>query len=435
MNEADDLIREFLIESHEGLDRLDRDLVALEQDPHDSQRLGSVFRAIHTIKGTCGFLGLTKLELLSHVGEDLLSRIRDGELALDAAVTTGLLSLVDAIRDVLGHIERDGTEGPGDYGALIARLAVLNPHASLAGTPAVSAGGPPDSPVVSHAHDPVEDERRAGDDRRMGVDRRASVAAASLRVDVGLVDELMGLVGELVLTRNEILQLTAPHGEAALLVATQRLSRVTSDLQHALMKTRMQPIGTIWSRLPRLVRDLAGICGKHVRLEMEGTATDLDRTIIDAIKDPLTHIIRNAVAHGIELPVTRLAQGKPAEGTIRLRAFHRGGQVIVEIADDGCGIDAGQVRARALAMGLLTPDQSARMSDQEIVDVVFVPGFSTAAHVTHLSGRGVGMDVVKTNIEKIGGTVGIESRPGVGTTLRITAPVTRAIAQAFARPT
>lgn len=435
MNEADDLIREFLIESHEGLDRLDRDLVDLERDPHDPQRLGSVFRAIHTIKGTCGFLGLTKLEVLSHVGEDLLSRIRDGELALDAAIITGLLSLVDAIRDVLGHIERDGTEGPGDYGALIARLELLHPHVSVGGTASVSAGVCPGSSVVSKAHEPEGDERRAGDDRRMGVDRRTGVSAASLRVDVGLVDDLMGLVGELVLTRNQILQLTAPHGEAALLVATQRLSRVTSDLQQALMKTRMQPIGTIWSRLPRVVRDLAGLCGKQVRLEMEGTETDLDRTIIDAIKDPLTHIIRNAVAHGIELPLTRLAQGKSAEGTIRLHASHRAGQVTIEIADDGCGIDAAQVRTRALAMGLLTPDRSARMSDRDILDVVFVPGFSTATHVTHLSGRGVGMDVVKTNVEKIGGTVGIESTPGVGTTLRLTAPVTLVITEAVTQPT
>ena len=445
MTQPDDLTREFLIESHEGLDRLDQDLVALEQDPRNRDRLASVFRTIHTIKGTCGFLGFSKLESVSHVGENLLSRLRDGELSLDAAITTGLLGMVDAIRQILKSIETTAAEGDADYTAIIARLQALNERqdetagAAVPATPATPAAietplvAPP-VPVAVPAAPPVaaaiapsgEPEAWNGEERRGG-----GVSDTSMRVDVGLVDRLMNLVGELVLARNQIVQFTASQHDTALVNASQRLNLVTSELQEGVMKTRMQPIGNVWGKFPRVVRDLAAMCGKQVRIEMIGKETELDRTIIEAIKDPLTHIIRNSVDHGIEAPAERLARGKRVEGTIRLRAFHEGGQINIEIADDGGGIAAEKVRARGLARRLITSEQSARLSDRDVIKLVFLPGFSTADKITNVSGRGVGMDVVKTNIENIGGTVDIQSVLGAGTTLRIKIPLTLAIIPAL----
>ncbi|BCS33483.1 ATPase [Luteitalea sp. TBR-22] len=448
MSESDDLIREFLIESHEGLDRLDQDLVELEKDPRNRETLGSVFRAIHTIKGTCGFLGFTKLEGVSHVGESLLSRLRDGDMVLDADITTGLLGMVDAIREILAAIESTGAEGDADYTAVIQRLQELNeqkgqaartvaaPAAPPVAAPAVvevpsaaapaAPAPPPPAPVAEAVVAHAEDAEPVTTD-----DRKGAVSDSSLRVDVGLVDKLMNLVGELVLARNQILQFTTTQNDASFVNATQRLNLVTSELQEGVMKTRMQPIGNVWSKFPRVVRDLASMCGKQVRIEMEGKETDLDRTIIEAIKDPLTHIIRNSVDHGIESPADRIARGKRAEGTIRLRAFHEGGQINIEISDDGAGIAAEKVRQRALQRGLVTTDQSQRLSDHDVIKLIFLPGFSTAEKITNVSGRGVGMDVVKTNIEKIGGTVDIQSVAGSGTTLKIKIPLTLAIIPAL----
>ncbi|HTV03591.1 MAG TPA: chemotaxis protein CheA, partial [Luteitalea sp.] len=450
MNQPDDLTREFLIESHEGLDRLDQDLVALEQDPRNHDRLASVFRTIHTIKGTCGFLGFSKLEAVSHVGENLLSRLRDGDLSLDAAITTGLLGMVDAIRTILKSIETTAAEGDADYSEIIARLQTLNerPDDTAAPTALVAVPTPPAhvetpaaaTPVPIPAMVPSSEDATAPATAAPaaepepwdGVDRRSGgVSDTSMRVDVGLVDKLMNLVGELVLARNQIVQFTATQHDTALVNASQRLNLVTSELQEGVMKTRMQPIGNVWGKFPRVVRDLAAMCGKQVRIEMIGKETDLDRTIIEAIKDPLTHIIRNSVDHGIEAPAERIARGKRAEGTIRLRAFHEGGQINIEIADDGGGISAEKVRARGLARRLITSEQSARLSDRDVIKLVFLPGFSTADKITNVSGRGVGMDVVKTNIEKIGGTVDIQSVLGAGTTLRIKIPLTLAIIPAL----
>jgi len=446
VTESDDLIREFLIESHEGLDRLDQDLVDLEKDPRNRDTLARVFRAIHTIKGTCGFLGFGKLEGVSHVGESLLSRLRDGELVLDAPITTALLGMVDAIREILAFIESTGSEGDADYRVVIARLQALNErHAASADPPAVPsspgvvASVPEDAAVPAMASAVAAMETGAiddldplpADDRGAGEDRKQGVSDSSLRVDVGLVDKLMNLVGELVLARNQILQFTTTTNDASFVNATQRLNLVTSELQEGVMKTRMQPIGNVWSKFPRVVRDLASMCGKQVRIEMEGKETDLDRTIIEAIKDPLTHIIRNSVDHGIEAPADRLARGKRPEGTIRLRAFHEGGQINIEIGDDGAGIVPEKVRQRAVARGLVTSDQAQRLSDHDVVKLIFLPGFSTAEKITNVSGRGVGMDVVKTNIEKIGGTVDIQSVAGTGTTLRIKIPLTLAIIPAL----
>jgi chemotaxis protein histidine kinase CheA len=250
-------------------------------------------------------------------------------------------------------------------------------------------------------------------------------------VDVGLLDKLMNLVGELVLARNQILQFSTTQQDPVFLGTSQRLNLITTELQEGVMKTRMQPIGNIWARFPRLVRDLAMSCGKQVRIEMEGKETELDKTLVEAIKDPLTHLVRNAVGHGIETPEARRACGKPAEGRLFLCAFHEGGQVNIEISDDGAGINLEQVKQKALERGLVTPDYAARMGEREILNLIFLPGFSTAKRVTNVSGRGVGLDVVKTNVEKIGGTVDMQSRSGQGTTLKIKIPLTLAIIPAL----
>jgi two-component system chemotaxis sensor kinase CheA len=413
MGEMDDVVREFLVESHEGLDRLDRDLLALEQRPKDRELLAGVFRCIHTIKGTCGFLGFSRLESVSHAGETLLSLLRDGALDLTPEITSALLSLVDAVRSILASIEAAGAESQDDHAALIERLDRL-----------ASPGAPVVSPVPSAAspESPIPAPIGGGS---------SDVSDASIRVDVGLLDRLMNLVGELVLARNQILQLGATTRDPALHAGSQRLDLITSALQEGVMKTRMQPVGNVWSRFPRVVRDLSVACRKQVRVEMEGQETELDRSIVEAIKDPLTHIVRNAVDHGIERPEVRMAAGKPAAGRLLLRAYHEGGQVNIEISDDGAGIDPERIRRKAVERELITADEAARLTSREALDLIFAPGFSTAEAVTNLSGRGVGMDVVRTNIEKVGGTVDIHSDPGRGTTLNIRIPLTLAIIPAL----
>ena len=423
----EEVVKEFLVESYENLDQLDRDFVTLEEQPSDRDTLSSIFRTIHTIKGTCGFLGFGKLEKVAHVGESLLSRLRDGKLQLSAEMTSALLRMVDAVREILKHIETSSEEGNGDYSALIADLTRLQeePEAPSAPTTAAAPPPPPAAPAA-----PVESQPLAPA-KVVAEGQKPTVAESNVRVDVGLLDRLMNLVGELVLARNQILQFISSEQDATFLATTQRLNLITTELQESVMMTRMQPIGNVWSKFPRVVRDLAVACGKQIRIEMEGKETELDKTIIEAIKDPLTHLLRNSVDHGIEMPEQRQAVGKPCEGRLLLRAFHEGGQVNVEITDDGGGIDPAKLKAKALQKGLITPDQAARMNDQQAINLIFAPGFSTAEKVTNISGRGVGMDVVKTNIEKIGGVIEVQSRIGQGTTLRLKIPLTLAIIPAL----
>jgi two-component system chemotaxis sensor kinase CheA len=443
MSDMSEAIAEFLIESHENLDRLDNDLLKLEEHPDDAETLASIFRTIHTIKGTCGFLGYSSLESVTHVGENLLGKLRDGSLSLTEAITEGMLHMVDAVREMLAIVESSGTDGNGDYSDLIAELSnLLDPGAAPApASPAAEAAPevveereavqeltaqPEPQPVQPQAAAPVAETAEsapAGGGR--------GVADSKIRVDVEQLDKLMTLVGELVLARNQILQYQPANEDAGFVATTQRLNLITTELQEGVMKTRMQPIETLWSKLPRVVRDLAKQCGKKMQLVMEGKETDLDKTILEAIKDPLTHIVRNSVDHGVEDPETRVQRGKPAEGTLLLRAFHEGGQVILEIQDDGGGIDVSAVKGKAVERGIITHDQAARMGEHEAMNLIFAPGFSTAAKVTNVSGRGVGMDVVRTNIEKIGGSVDIQSVLHKGTTLRIKIPLTLAIIPAL----
>lgn len=449
MSDMDTIIKEFLVESYENLDQLDRDLVCLEENPLDAERLASIFRTIHSIKGTAGFFGFAALESVTHAGESLLCELREGRLRLNPEITSGLLALVDAVRKILANVEASGDEGQGDYAPLIACLTRLQ-QGDLQGDANFSDDESASPNEVEEVEAPESRQAYRSDEASQTTDSQATAAVDSagelkgqpdargggltegnIRVDVGLLDKLMNLVGELVLARNQILQFNGMQNDSAFLGASQRLNLITTELQEGVMKTRMQPIGNIWNKFPRIVRDLALACGKQVRIEMEGKETELDKTIIEAIKDPLTHLVRNAVDHGIEMPEARKASGKPSEGRLLLRAFHEGGHVNVEIADDGAGIDVERLKHKALERGLVSPDRLGRMSERELLGLIFLPGFSTAARVTNISGRGVGMDVVKTNIEKIGGTVDVQSEPGQGTTIKIKIPLTLAIIPAL----
>jgi two-component system chemotaxis sensor kinase CheA len=465
----DDIVKEFLVESHENLDRLDRDLVGLEKNPRDKDALAGVFRTIHTIKGTCGFLSFNKLEKVAHVGENLLTRLRDGQLTLNPEITTALLGMVDAVRQMLKEIESTGKDGEIDYPELREKLTRLQqlPEAlgngviAISGEAAEAVAAPP--MVAAAALQPeatapkkvrIPARQKQGESpgrpeqilasqsaaRSDEVDAQrnpqsqvvqASASDSTVRVNVGLLDKVMNLVGELVLARNQVLQFASRMKDAGFLAASQRLNLITTELQEGVMKTRMQPIGNIWGQFPRTVRDVALGCGKQVEIEMEGQETELDKTIIEAIKDPLTHLVRNSVDHGIELPEERVKVGKDRVGRLILRAFHEGGQVNIEISDDGAGLNAERIRKKAVERGVISAEQAGRMSERDIFNLIFLPGFSTAEKVTNVSGRGVGMDVVKTNVEKIGGSVDVQSTPGSGTTVRVKIPLTLAIIPAL----
>jgi len=407
----EEIVKEFLAESAEGLDLLDRDLVELERDPTSRERLAEIFRAVHTIKGSSGMLGYSKLESVAHAGECLLGQLRDGKLALNPALTSALLAMVDALRGLLNMIERTGSEGSNDCSAVVQLLEDLPGGSS---TPRVT--------VSSGVGRDVGAENPLGE---------KSAAGTTIRVDVGLIDRMMDLAGELVLARNQTLRFTSLQTDHAILNAAQRLKRITTDMQEAVMKARLQPMGSVWNQFPRLARDLASSGGKQITVEMEGSEIELDRGMIEAIKDPLTHILRNAIDHGIETPEQRARAAKPAVGRLRFCAFHREGRVHVEISDDGAGINPARVRQCALERGLITAEQAAGMGEQQLANLVFAPGFSTAEKVTNVSGRGVGLDVVKINIEKIGGIVDLQSVTGQGTTVHIRIPLTLAILPAL----
>lgn len=485
----DDIVKDFLIESRENLDRLDQELIHLESDPSSKELLGSIFRTIHTIKGTCGFLGFARLEKLAHAGESLLACLRDGKVQFNKDIASALLSMVDAVRQMLAAIENSGQDGDEDCAFLIAHLKGLEsapatdspkvfdavvtasgaesvpPQTTLPRVPAETSVPEEDLAdpnklgglLLQRGHVRPEDLKRALAQQEIGRKRLGEIlieqgaahpedvlaaqhtlesrnpeaAIETIRVGVNLLDRLMNLVGELVLARNQLLQLSNNSRDASLQAVSQRMNLIASELQEEVMKTRMQPVGSLWKKLPRLVRDLSLSCGKEVQLEMDGHETELDRTILEAIKDPLTHLVRNCIDHGIESPESRMHSGKPRAGTVKLRAFHEGGQVNLEISDDGAGLNTERIRQKAVERGLVSAQQSARVPDADILNLIFLPGFSTAETVTKVSGRGVGMDVVKTNVEKIGGAIDLQSVAGAGTTVRIKIPLTLAIIPAL----
>ena len=467
----DELTREFLIESQEGLDRMERCLTDLEEHPDDAALIADIFRSVHTIKGTTGFLGFKRLEKLAHTGENLLGMVREGKLEATPPIITGLLELMDILRAILKNIEADGSEGESSNdGTIIANLEqlqspakapqakeVASAHAESTQVHAVGQTGSADvggasatvaEPPVASAPAPVSSvasapppkpsaaapptagpEAPEADAGRAKTASTTSAAESTLRVDVALLNRMMNLVGELVLTRNQVLQATSADPKMTLL--SRRLDMVTADLRESVMRARMQPVSNVFSKMPRMVRDLAQMLHRRVRLQMEGQETELDKSLLEAIKDPLTHAIRNSLDHGIEPPEVREANGKDPEGTLRLRALQEGSHVIIEVSDDGAGIGVERVRAKAIERGLISADRAALLSERELLQLIFLPGFSTAAAVTNVSGRGVGMDVVRTNVEKIGGKVEIDSRAGKGTTLRLRIPLTLAIIPAL----
>jgi len=450
----DELTREFLIESQEGLDRMERCLTELETRPDDAALLGDIFRSVHTIKGTTGFLGFKRLEKLAHAGENLLGLLRDGKLNADRSLISGLLHLLDGLRSILKLIETEACEGIGEDTELIAELEALqSPALQLVGKNAATVSKPKvqrpkrikgHAPLVSEVPAPppsapekpeikpqttVQEAEPPCAQTKPVANPAATAAESTLRVDIVLLNRMMNLVGELVLTRNQVLQATAADPNMTML--SRRLDMVTADLRESVMKARMQPVSNIFSKMPRIVRDLSQSLCRRVRLEVEGQDTELDKSLLEAIKDPLTHAVRNSLDHGIEPPEVRVAAGKGPEGILKLRALQEGSHVIIEVLDDGAGIDVEKVRFKAIERGVVTNERAAQMVERELLQLIFLPGFSTATAVTNVSGRGVGMDVVRTNVEKIGGKVEIDSHVGKGTTLRLRIPLTLAIIPAL----
>jgi two-component system, chemotaxis family, sensor kinase CheA len=497
----DDLLREFLTETSESLDTVDNQLVRFEQEPNNAKILDNIFRLVHTIKGTCGFLGLPRLEALAHAAETLMGKFRDGMPVTGQAVTL-ILTTIDRIKEILGQLEATEAEPEGNDQDLIgeleamvergmAAMAAASKAASaeaappLAEAPAPTPGTPlvqtlerplrpgevsldelerafretaaemvpaAPAPVAASAAvaEPVAEPAPAKTKEakpvvkpsankpsagkavaEVEVQESDKVANQSIRVAVDTLEHLMTMVSELVLTRNQLLEISRRNEDTEFKVPLQRLSNVTAELQEGVMKTRMQPIGNAWQKLPRIVRDLSGELGKQIELEMHGADTELDRQVLDLIKDPLTHMVRNSADHGLETPSERLASGKPEQGTIRLSAYHEGGHIIICIADNGRGLNTERIKAKVLSNGLVSEAELEKMTEAQIHKFIFAPGFSTAAAVTSVSGRGVGMDVVRTNIDQIGGTIDIKSVAGEGCSVTIKIPLTLAIVSAL----
>ncbi|WP_370374824.1 chemotaxis protein CheW [Maricaulis sp.] len=520
----DDLISEFLTETAESLDVIDAELVRFENNPEDRAILDNIFRLLHTIKGTCGFLGLPRLEAVAHAGETLLGKFRDGELAVSPPMVTLVLEAIDQIKVLLESLEETGAEPAGEDSALIAKLedaamgkleGAVQPDApqkpenwdedlgrelrpgevSLAdleaafqsadvepandpgeAAPAESApvqhlgvgdfdpelgrelrpgevsaaeleaafmsadvdpGNEPEAPKAFITDDMSHEEAlQSAMAELKGVDHVAGGEGGprvqqTVRVTVDVLEGLMTTVSELVLTRNQLMQTIRGMEDEELKGPLQRLSAVTGELQDGVMKTRMQPIGDAWRKLPRIIRDVSTDLGKKIELVMEGQDTELDRQVLELIKDPLTHLVRNSADHGLEMPADRVKAGKPEKGRIKLSAYHEGGHIIISISDDGKGLDTKRIGEKALEKGLTTHDELERMTEAQIHRFIFAPGFSTAAKVTNLSGRGVGMDVVRTNIEQIGGVVDVASTAGRGSHFSIKIPLTLAIVSAL----
>ena len=483
----DDLLREFLTETNESLDTVDNQLVRFEQEPNNAKILDNIFRLVHTIKGTCGFLGLPRLESLAHAAETLMGKFRDGMPVTGEAVTL-ILNTIDRIKDILGQLEATEAEPEGSDPDLIDALHHLAEHgpAIAAAAPAAPAAAPvaqgalveqtlerelrpgevsldelerafreTETEIVAPSIAPAQPEEPKADApkveapqaeaakpkpakagaKKSVIENEASesdkVANQSIRVNVDTLEHLMTMVSELVLTRNQLLEISRRNEDSEFKVPLQRLSNVTAELQEGVMKTRMQPIGNAWQKLPRIVRDLSAELGKQIELEMHGADTELDRQVLDLIKDPLTHMVRNSADHGLESTAERLAAGKPEQGTIRVSAYHEGGHIIICIADNGRGLNTERIKEKALQNGIVTESELEKMSESQIHKFIFAPGFSTAAAVTSVSGRGVGMDVVRNNIDQIGGNIDVKSVPGEGSSFTIKIPLTLAIVSAL----
>ena len=453
MDNNDQILDEFLLEAQEIFDQLDLDFVALEQNPDDKKLVGNIFRAMHTLKGSSGFFAFHRLEKVAHAGESLLSKIRDGSLALNEEITDALLGTSDCLREIVATIKKQRTESIGDDSALIEWLKFLTDggqdfprpgkvKASSESSPSPEQVAVPkqeavvdsapqevkESPIPTQdvSSSPIADVTEIPEVKGGAEHDRSTEIAAPIKVSVELLDNLMNLVSEMVLARNRLLSFARTSGDLAFNNTVRRIDTVTLELQERMMKTRMQPISQVWTKFPRLIRDIAQDSGKKVELIQIGAETELDRTLLEGIRDPLVHIIRNSVDHGIESPGERVAKGKSEQGTVKLRSFHENGMVVIEIADDGAGINVPLVAKKAIEKGLVTAERVAKLTEREIINFIYLPGFSTKDQITNLSGRGVGMDVVRTNIQEIGGTVDIATS-AQGTRLRLSIPLTLAI--------
>lgn len=502
----DDLLGEFLTETAESLDVVDVELVKFEQEPNNAEILGNIFRLVHTIKGTCGFLGLPRLESLAHAAETLMGKYRDGAPVTQQGVTL-ILETLDRIKELLAELEQTGAEPEGEDTDLISQLNIiseggeltdqapaaeesdqnkdaddaaaiqvterevkpgevsleelerafqeaagpedidLSPEAAanLSANAAAAATGdeegtpPSEEETKAEEKDKEEEDKAAAKqadapaaaDNKAGAQKEAPVVTQTIRVNVETLENLMTMVSELVLTRNQLLEMVRRLDDSEFKVPLQRLSNVTAELQEGVMKTRMQPIGNAWQKLPRIVRDLSKELDKKIQLDMIGAETELDRQVLEQIKDPLTHMVRNSADHGLETTEERLKAGKSEVGKVTLRAYHEGGHIIIEIEDDGKGLDSKAIAKKAIQNGIVTEAEIEKMSESQIHKFIFNAGFSTAAKITNVSGRGVGMDVVRTNIELIGGNVDLKSVTGKGTTFLIKIPLTLAIVSAL----
>ncbi|MCD6035016.1 MAG: hybrid sensor histidine kinase/response regulator [Rickettsiales bacterium] len=423
----DELITDFLTETVEGLAKLDNDLILLEKSPQDQQLLGNIFRVMHTIKGTCGFLGLSRLEVVAHAGENVLGKIRDKALHASPKAITLILEVVDAIKFIVDGLSATGKEPEGEDSELIGRVNAHAEGKDQADTGMISLA--PAAPVVAaeSEHAVAESKKKEAITAAAVPETTAIQPQQSLRVNIDVLEQLMQQASELVLTRNQLLQIGRTSQDSSFHVPLQRLNHITSELQDVVMKTRMQPVGNAWAKFPRLVRDLSNELHKNIELVMAGEETELDRQLLEYIKDPLTHMVRNSADHGIDTPEERKAAGKSEKGTITLDAYHESGHIVIRIADDGRGLNVERIKAKILEKGLASPEELASMSAKQIQYFIFHAGFSTAATITSVSGRGVGMDVVRTNIEKIGGNIDMQSVQGKGTTFLIKIPLTLAI--------
>ncbi len=423
----DELLTDFLAETQEAIDIVDNELLRFELNPNDKAVLDNIFRLVHTIKGTCGFIGLPRLEAIAHAAENILGKIREGKLTANSNIVTSILLSIDCIKFILANLHKTGLEPDGNDLKLIAELNAvadqsdnnnLNIHSMEVLTETAFTQSRQDYTSYN------EPEASSKEDQ-------AKLGTQNIRVSVDLLENLMTLVSELVLTRNQLTQLVRKSENSEFTIPVQRLSQCTTELQEGVMKTRMQPIGNAWSKMPRIIRDLSKDLGKKITLDLKGQDTELDRQVLEMIKDPLTHMIRNSVDHGIEKPEVRRLSGKSETGHIRMNAYHEGGYIIIEIADDGRGLNLAKLKSKAIESGLVTAADAEALSDNQIHKFIFHPGLTTADAVTSVSGRGVGMDVVRANIEKISGKIDVSSQEGHGTKFSIKIPLTLAIVSAL----
>lgn len=473
-DEMDEIISEFVTEAEETLDRIDPLFVELENRGYDKDMLNEIFRGMHTLKGAAGFLGFQQIVDVAHRAESIMKRLRDNGIAPSRGLMDIILTSVDMLRVLIGHVKlRDGAEE--DISELLARLDIAmegpldeepsspapaaprvapqaapvphveaSPAAEAQSEPDVAAGMPePERAEPVEVIEPKKDvpppPKPAAAEESVQQASKEREVAATLRVDVSRIDKVMDLAGEIVLARNRLLNLAAKlesqysgdQSVESLLETTSFLDRVTSDLQLAVMKMRMQQIAKVFSKFPRMVRDLSRTLGKDIDLEIYGEETEVDKSVIENIGDPMVHIIRNSIDHGLEMNEEREAKGKPRNGRIIISAYQQGTQIVIEVTDDGRGIDVDAVKRKAVKNGLVSEDEAEKMSDEAAVNLIFLPGFSTKEVSTELSGRGVGMDVVKTNVAKLNGYVEVVTKKDIGSTFRISLPLTLAIMQAM----